>query len=166
MIQLHSSNHVINWHRSQTITMPNDVRHTLDILTLLIWTHTATYEFMSNDNRELGGPDQVTINCCYSKAVESVARMDSPCRFSQMVCGSQANKCFLWTTKLQNRQSRVRWSHKTDRHLFSGLFSRTTLVRSYKKGLTNLDFNEARDDGVAVASAGPHANHLHLAPGR
>jgi len=26
------------------------------------------------------------------------------------------------------------------------------------------DFNEARDDGVAVASAGPYANHLHLAP--
>jgi len=25
-----------------------------------------------------------------------------------------------------------------------------------------LDFNEARDDGMAVASAGPYANHLHL----
>ena len=31
---------------------------------------------------------------------------------------------------------------------------------------TNLDFTEARDDGVAVASAGPYANHLHLAPDR
>jgi len=29
---------------------------------------------------------------------------------------------------------------------------------------TILDFNEARDDGVAVASAGSYANHLHLAP--
>jgi len=29
---------------------------------------------------------------------------------------------------------------------------------------TILDFNEARDDGVAVASAGPYANHLHLVP--
>jgi len=28
--------------------------------------------------------------------------------------------------------------------------------------LTILAFNEARDDGVAVASAGPYANHLHL----
>jgi len=27
-----------------------------------------------------------------------------------------------------------------------------------------LDFDEARDDGVAVASAGPYANRLHLAP--
>ena len=27
-----------------------------------------------------------------------------------------------------------------------------------------LDFTGARDDGVAVASAGPYANHLHLAP--
>jgi len=29
-----------------------------------------------------------------------------------------------------------------------------------------LDFNEARDDGVTVASAGRYANHLHLAPDR
>jgi len=29
-----------------------------------------------------------------------------------------------------------------------------------------MDFNEARDDGVAVASAGPDANHLHLTPDR
>jgi len=28
-----------------------------------------------------------------------------------------------------------------------------------------MDFNEARDDGLAVASAGPYANHLHLAAG-
>jgi len=26
-----------------------------------------------------------------------------------------------------------------------------------------MDFKEARDDGVAVASAGQYANHLHLA---
>jgi len=29
-----------------------------------------------------------------------------------------------------------------------------------------LDFNEARDDGVAVASVGPYANHLPLTPDR
>jgi len=29
-----------------------------------------------------------------------------------------------------------------------------------------LDFTEARDDGVAVTSAGPYANHLHLTPDR
>jgi len=27
-----------------------------------------------------------------------------------------------------------------------------------------MDFNEARDDGMAVASAVPYANHLHPAP--
>jgi len=27
----------------------------------------------------------------------------------------------------------------------------------------NLDFNEARDDRVAVASAGPYTSHLHVA---
>jgi len=31
---------------------------------------------------------------------------------------------------------------------------------------TILDFTGVRDDGVAVASAGPYANHLHLAPDR
>ena len=29
-----------------------------------------------------------------------------------------------------------------------------------------MDFIEARDGGVAVASAGPHTNHLHLAADR
>ena len=43
---------------------------------------------------------------------------------------------------------------------------RTTWVSRYQKGRTILDFNEARDDGVAAASAGPYANHLHLAPDR
>jgi len=48
-------------------------------------------------------------------------------------------------------------------HPFNGLFSKKTWVRRHQKGKTILDFNEARDDGVAVASAGPYANHLHLA---
>jgi len=48
-------------------------------------------------------------------------------------------------------------------HPFDGLFSRTTQVSRHQKGRTVLDFNEARDTGVAVASAGPYANHLHLA---
>ena len=29
-----------------------------------------------------------------------------------------------------------------------------------------MDFSEARDDGVTVASAGLYANHLHFAPDR
>jgi len=32
--------------------------------------------------------------------------------------------------------------------------------------LTTLDFTAARDNGMAVASAGPYANHLHLTPDR
>jgi len=31
-------------------------------------------------------------------------------------------------------------------------------LNQHEKGQTNLDINEARDDTVAVASAGPHAN--------
>jgi len=47
---------------------------------------------------------------------------------------------------------------------FNGFFSRTTWVGQHQKGKPNLDFNKARDDGVAVPSAGPFADHLHLAP--
>jgi len=43
-------------------------------------------------------------------------------------------------------------------------YSRTTWVSRHQKGRTILDFNEARDDGVALESAGPYANHLHLTP--
>jgi len=43
-------------------------------------------------------------------------------------------------------------------------FPRQPGVSQQQKGQTNIDFNEARDDGVAVASAGPYANHLHLTP--
>ena len=48
---------------------------------------------------------------------------------------------------------------------FNGLFQ-DQLVSRHKKGRTILDFNESRDDGVAVALAGPYANHLQLAPDR
>jgi len=40
----------------------------------------------------------------------------------------------------------------------------TIWVSWYQKDKTILDFNEARDHGVAVASAGLYANYLHLAP--
>jgi len=56
--------------------------------------------------------------------------------------------------------------HKTGTHLISSLFSGTTWVSWHQKGKTILDFTEARDDRVTVASAGPYANHLHLAPDR
>ena len=48
-------------------------------------------------------------------------------------------------------------------HPFDGLFSRTTWVSRYQKSKTSLDLYEAKD---AVASAGPYANNLHLAPDR
>jgi len=40
------------------------------------------------------------------------------------------------------------------RHPFNGLSSSTTWVSRHHKCYDNLGFNEARDDGVAVASAG------------
>jgi len=38
----------------------------------------------------------------------------------------------------------------------------TTWESGNQKGRTVLEINEARDDGMAVVSAGPYANHLHL----
>ena len=55
----------------------------------------------------------------------------------------------------------------TDRHvywpIFNDNFGKPTRERSNK---TNLGFTEARDDDVVVESAGPYANHLHLAADR
>jgi len=50
-------------------------------------------------------------------------------------------------------------------HPFNGFFSRTTYVNWHQKGIIP-DFTGGRDDGVAVASAGPYANYLHLGPDR
>jgi len=36
----------------------------------------------------------------------------------------------------------------------------TTWVSRHQKGKTNLDFTGARDDGLAVASAGPYRNYF------
>jgi len=51
-------------------------------------------------------------------------------------------------------------------HQFNSLFSKTTWVSCYQRGRTTLNFTEARDDRVAVASAGPYANQLHIGPDR
>jgi len=45
-------------------------------------------------------------------------------------------------------------------------FFQDNLGKPATEGKTILYFNEARDDGVEVASAGPYANHLHLTPDR
>jgi len=52
-------------------------------------------------------------------------------------------------------------------HSFNGLFSRTTWISRYHKDKPfRNSLKQARDDGVAVASAGPYAIHLHLTPDR
>jgi len=51
-------------------------------------------------------------------------------------------------------------------HPFNGLFSRINWVSWHQKGRIILDFDEAKDDEVAMASAGLYANHLHFAPDR
>jgi len=45
-------------------------------------------------------------------------------------------------------------------------FFQDNLCKPAQERSTILDFTGARDDGVTVASAGPYANHLHLAADR
>jgi len=55
-------------------------------------------------------------------------------------------------------------NNEIDTHPFNGLFSRTTWVKPAPDRLKPIWI--ARDDVVAVASAGPYATHLHLASDR
>jgi len=49
---------------------------------------------------------------------------------------------------------------------FNGLFSRTTCVSQHQEGKPFWILLEQEIYGVVVASAGPYANHLHVAPDR
>jgi len=49
-------------------------------------------------------------------------------------------------------------------HPFNGLFFPDNLGKPAPEWQTIPDFYEARHNEVAVASTGPYANHLHLAP--
>jgi len=51
-------------------------------------------------------------------------------------------------------------------HPFNGRFYQDNLGKRAPERWTILDMTRARDDGVAAASAGPYANHLHLAADR
>jgi len=68
--------------------------------------------------------------------------------------------------RVQSRLHPCPKEQQQDRHPFNSLFSRTTWVSQNQKGKTIVDSNEATDDRVAVASAGPYANHLHHTPDR
>jgi len=52
----------------------------------------------------------------------------------------------------------------SDRHPLNDLFSKTTWVRWYAIIVLLNYFTETRDGEVTVASAGPCANNLQLAP--
>jgi len=62
------------------------------------------------------------------------------------------NRGFKWLNEVGYLTSRG-MKETTATTLILDLFSRTAWVSRYQKGGTILDFNEARDDGVVVASA-------------
>jgi len=49
-------------------------------------------------------------------------------------------------------------------HAFNGLYFQHNVGKPAPEKQTILDFTGARDDVTTVVSAGPYANHLHLAP--
>jgi len=58
-----------------------------------------------------------------------------------------------------------------DRHPFNSFFFQDSLGKLAREwlnysGWSNLDVNDARDDGVTVISGGPYADHLHLTADR
>jgi len=57
-------------------------------------------------------------------------------------------------------------SHSLRQTQLNSLFFQDILGKPAPERLNQSGFDEARDDGVAVASAGPYSNHLHLVPGR
>jgi len=66
-----------------------------------------------------------------------------------------------------DRQTARQTDRQTDTSLMASFPGKTWVSWHQKsRAKTILNFNEARDDGVAVASARPHANHLHLTPDR
>jgi len=51
-------------------------------------------------------------------------------------------------------------------YIYLTSFFQDSLGKQAPEMQTILDFTGARDDGVAVALAGPYANNLHIAPDR
>jgi len=96
--------------------------------------------------------------CMLTKATEWKCRRE---RYDLVIFVVHSFLCCAFTTVLFNATVK-----RIDRYLFNGLSSRTIWVSRHQKSNTISDFNEARDDGVAEASAGLYANHLHLAPDR
>jgi len=67
-----------------------------------------------------------------------------------------------------SREKRLLFVGSEDRHPFNGLCFQDNLGKPApdSSSLNQSVFNLARGDGVAVASAGPYANHLRLTPDR
>jgi len=79
---------------------------------------------------------------------------------------SQRKHCFGIMKHLSGTKSApslLRGNHLTQLDTSFSASSKTTWVSQHQKSKTILDFNEARDDAVVIASAELYANHVHLA---
>jgi len=121
------------------------------------------------DQQMLDG--QVTVTSQYKNLLLSHGTSKRPSCLFLSACNCLTGSLFAGIpveAKLQ-QPSFSAWCFTLSGALYIHLmafFSRTTWVSRHQKGQTNLDFNEARDDGVAVASVGPYTTHLHLTSDR
>jgi len=87
------------------------------------------------------------------------------CSHTHYLSGHFVGECEL-SSYLNDFLFNLLWKRRQAKHLLNVLLFRKTWVSQHHKDSTNLDFNQARDDGMAVTLAGPYANYLHLAPDR
>jgi len=73
---------------------------------------------------------------------------------------------FQTTNQQVSNHTRLINATTTTLHPFNGFFSRTTWVSRYQKGKNQSGFKRGEMMGFSntVASSGPHANNLQLAP--
>ena len=98
----------------------------------------------------------------YRCATTPLDKKKSKWNISYLVYLSQLVQWFPPPPVLQQAVHRT----TTKLHPFSSCLSGTIWVNCYQKGKTKLDLNEATVLGTAVASVGPCANNLQLAPDR
>jgi len=72
------------------------------------------------------------------------------------------------TWNYMKRKDKIRWNYSLSitTTCVQRLFSMRTWVSRHQKSNHSGFFSGARDNGMAVASGGPYANHLHLVPDR
>jgi len=131
-----------------------------------MWYNRSCINMLLNPNSQAALTVWNCCNCCYRYCCNYCIRHYPEFSFISAIISIVTAALLLPVTVSYVFGAKFLVSHSLNKHKqpFNGLFCRTAWVSQHQKGKTILDFNEARDGGMAVASAGPYANHLHLVP--